>query len=230
MAIHSSRVIGSQLEHPIVRIAQMSDPNATFDYYAGLLPPEFCIDNGDLLFSWSATLMALIWKRGPACLNQHIYKVVPKNGNDIKFLCHFLNRVIEPLANQSHGTTMKHVTRGDLLPFPVTVPLPPEQSRIAAVLDTVDAAIAQIEAIIAKLKQMRAGLLHDLLTRGLDEHGQLRPPPAEAPRLYQDSPLGKIPREWRLSLNWTRSASGKTASGCGAWTNEISPGYLASIH
>jgi hypothetical protein len=39
------------------------------------------------------------------------------------------------------------------------------------VLDTVDEAIAKTEAVIAKLKQVRAGLLHDLLTRSLDENG-----------------------------------------------------------
>ena len=70
------------------------------------------------------------------------------------------------------------------------------KSRIAAVLDTVDEAIAKTEAVIAKLKQVRAGLLHDLLTRGLDEHGQLRDPVAH-PEQFQDSPLGRIPREWQ---------------------------------
>ena len=39
-----------------------------------------------------------------------------------------------------------------------------------------DEAIAKTEAVIAKLKQVRAGLIHDLLTRGLDENGQLRDP------------------------------------------------------
>ena len=75
---------------------------------------------------------------------------------------------------------------------------PSEQSRIAAVLDTVDEAIAKTEAVIAKLKQVRAGLLHDLLTRGLDEHGQLRDPVAH-PEQFQDSPLGCIPKEWKVS-------------------------------
>jgi type I restriction enzyme, S subunit len=70
-----------------------------------------------------------------------------------------------------------------------------EQSRIAAVLDTVDEAIAQTEAVIGKLRQVRAGLLHDLLTRGLDQHGQLRDPLAH-PEQFQDSPLGRIPKEW----------------------------------
>jgi type I restriction enzyme S subunit len=63
------------------------------------------------------------------------------------------------------------------------------------VLDTVDEAIAKTEAVIAKLKQVRVGLLHDLLTCGLDEHGQFRDPIAH-PEQFQDSPLGRIPREW----------------------------------
>jgi len=180
---------------PIVRIAQMTDVTVAFDYFADPLPPDYRIDSGDLLFSWSATLTALIWQRGPAYLNQHIYKVIPKNGSNLGFLHHLLNQLIDPLANQSHGTTMKHITRGDLLPYPVTVPPLAEQSRIAAVLDTVDEAIAKTEAVIAKLKQVRAGLLHDLLTRGLDENGQLRDPIAH-PEQFQDSPIGRIPKAW----------------------------------
>jgi type I restriction enzyme S subunit len=188
---------------PIVRIAQMTDPRASVDYYPDPLPSEYRIDDGDLLFSWSATLTAMIWQRGPAYLNQHIFKVVPKNGHQLGFLHHLLNRLIEPLANQSHGTTMKHVTRADLLPFPVTVPLPDEQTRIAAVLDTVDEAIAKTEAVIAKLRQVRAGLLHDLLTRGLDHNGQLRDPIAH-PEQFQPSPLGQIPKEWVFEALGTR--------------------------
>ena len=64
-------------------------------------------------------------------------------------------------------------------------------------LDTVDEAIAKTEAVIAKLKQVRAGLLHDLLTRGLDEDGQLRDPVAH-PEQFKDSPLGRIPKEWEV--------------------------------
>ncbi|WP_020146695.1 restriction endonuclease subunit S, partial [Thioalkalivibrio sp. ALJ15] len=52
------------------------------------------------------------------------------------------------------------------------------------------------EALIAKLEKVKEGLLHDLLTRGIDENGQLRPSPEQAPELYKESPLGLIPREW----------------------------------
>ena len=81
----------------------------------------------------------------------------------------------------------------------IEVLLPPcaEQSRIAAILDTVDAAIRETEAVVAKLRQVKAGLLHDLLTRGLDAHGHLRDP-ARHPEQFQDSPLGPIPIGWEV--------------------------------
>jgi type I restriction enzyme S subunit len=78
------------------------------------------------------------------------------------------------------------------------VPLAPqtEQEAIVEVLDTLDTTIRQTEAIIAKLKQVKQGLLHDLLTRGIAANGELRPPQSEAPHLYKASPLGWIPLEW----------------------------------
>jgi type I restriction enzyme, S subunit len=97
------------------------------------------------------------------------------------------------------GSTNSHTRAhpGETLGWTVPCPTPEDQQRIAAVLDTVDEAIAMTEAVISKLKQMRAGLLHDLLTRGLDEHGQLRDPKAY-PEQFQDSPLGRIPRAWEI--------------------------------
>jgi len=71
-----------------------------------------------------------------------------------------------------------------------------EQACIAQILDTLDTVIHETEAIIAKLKAVKQGLLHDLLTRGVDANGELRPPQSEAPHLYKPSPLGWIPKEW----------------------------------
>lgn len=73
-----------------------------------------------------------------------------------------------------------------------------EQKKIAQILDTLDTTIRQTEAIIAKLKQVKQGLLHDLLTRGIDANGELRPPQSEAPHLYKVSPLGWIPDAWHI--------------------------------
>jgi type I restriction enzyme S subunit len=74
---------------------------------------------------------------------------------------------------------------------------PAEQSRIASVLDTVDEAIARTEAVIAKLRKVCAGLLHDLLTRGLNENGELRDH-EHHPDQFIESSLGTIPKAWRV--------------------------------
>ena len=73
-----------------------------------------------------------------------------------------------------------------------------EQRLIAHILDALDTQIQKTEALIAKLEKVKEGLLHDLLTRGIDENGQLRPSPGQAPGLYKESPLGLMPREWLI--------------------------------
>lgn len=70
------------------------------------------------------------------------------------------------------------------------------QTRIAEILKTVDEAMEQTEALVAKLQQMKAGLMHDLFTRGVTPDGHLRPTHQEAPHLYHETPLGWLPKEW----------------------------------
>jgi type I restriction enzyme S subunit len=73
-----------------------------------------------------------------------------------------------------------------------------EQKRITDILDTADAAIQQTEQLIAKLKQVKAGLLHDLLTRGLDAHGNLRDPDAHPEQFKMVDGYGRMPSEWEI--------------------------------
>ncbi|MFU8479824.1 restriction endonuclease subunit S [Pseudomonas aeruginosa] len=96
----------------------------------------------------------------------------------------------------SVGTKMPRTSWKHLSELEVFCPGFPEQSKIAKVLDVVDTAIHETGAIISKLKAVKQGLLHDLLTRGIATSGELRPPQAEAPQLYKQSPLGWIPKEW----------------------------------
>lgn len=72
------------------------------------------------------------------------------------------------------------------------------QQRIATILTGIDTAIEKTEALIAKYQQIKAGLMHDLFTRGVLPNGQLRPPREQAPELYQETAIGWIPREWRV--------------------------------
>lgn len=96
----------------------------------------------------------------------------------------------------SVGTKMPRTSWKHLSELEVFCPGFPEQSKIAKVLDILDTAIHETEAIIAKLKAVKQGLLHDLLTRGIDASGELRLSQVDAPQLYKESPLGWIPKEW----------------------------------
>ena len=71
----------------------------------------------------------------------------------------------------------------------------PEQTEIATILSTVDRSIEQTEALIAKQQRIKTGLMQDLLTLGIDEHGNLR---SEKTHEFKDSPLGRIPVKWEV--------------------------------
>ena len=184
---------------PIIRIEQLNNENADTDKYNGPLLSINYIDDGDLIFSWSATLKVVIWNRGPGALNQHLYKVVPKAGIDKYLLRHLLDFNMEKLAGQSQGSTMKHVTRKELSRFKVLLPEQEVyQKKIALILEVIDQAIEKTEALIHKYRQIKAGLMHDLFTRGLTADGKLRSTREQAPELYQETPIGWIPKEWEL--------------------------------
>jgi len=101
-----------------------------------------------------------------------------------------------PLARLDSSTGVPGLNRNDVYALTVERPGRSAREKIAEILDTLETAIHETEAIIAKLKAVKQGLLHDLLTRGIDANGELRPPQAEAPHLYKQSPLGWIPKEW----------------------------------
>lgn len=90
-----------------------------------------------------------------------------------------------------------------------------EQSRIADILDALDTQIQNTEALIAKLEKIKEGLLHDLLTRGIYQNGQLRPTAGQAPKLYKASALGLIPKDWEVRQlgSMSKIVSGVTLGG-----------------
>ncbi len=203
---------------PIIRIEQLKNPLASTDFFSGKIPEKLIIQNGDLLFSWSASLFLKIWQHGPAALNQHLFKVVEKEDVDRFFLKAFIEFYLPELTAASHGSTMKHITRKELERFSSLFPLSlVEQSKIAEVLATVDQAIEQTEALIAKQQRIKTGLMQDLLTRGIDEHGQLR---TEQTHAFKDSPLGRIPVEWGVQT--LESVSEFVTSGSRGWAQYYS--------
>ena len=113
-----------------------------------------------------------------------------------KILQSFL--IEQQIRVRSKQMTVINLHLEEIREFLIPLPKLDEQDRIVKILDTIDSAIAHTSSLIAKLKQMKAGLLHDLLTRGLDENGELRDAIAH-PEQFKSSPLGQIPKDWDVT-------------------------------
>jgi type I restriction enzyme S subunit len=128
-------------------------------------------------------------------------KITP-NSNLInpKYLLHLLTSEYgqRAIVNGAIGSTRATINITPFGKIEVYHPIDTnEQRRIVEIFDTISDAIRKTEAVIAKLRQVRAGLLHDLLTRGLDENGEIRDPRFN-PNQFKDSQLGKIPNSWEV--------------------------------
>lgn len=100
------------------------------------------------------------------------------------------------MKDHASGSTVLHLQTRAVPQLSFSLPSKKEQFKIAEVLATVDQAIEQTEALIAKQQRIKTGLMQDLLTRGIDEHGQLR---TEQTHAFKDSTLGQIPVEWDVA-------------------------------
>jgi len=62
---------------PIIRIQDLTKTSDNTNYFDGIIPDKYLVNNGDILVSWAATLDAFIWNKGEGWLNQHIFKAIP---------------------------------------------------------------------------------------------------------------------------------------------------------
>ena len=126
----------------------------------------------------------------------YIFQVI--KGCSGSFLKYFINNSVEvkkQIYKYVEGTTRTALRFNQLKNFIVPLPPLPEQRKIAQILETVDNAIEKTEKIIEKYKRIKQGLMQDLLTKGIDEKGNIR---SEKTHKFKDSPLGRIPEEWEV--------------------------------
>lgn len=102
--------------YPIIKIREMNDGVGTDTprNEGRGIPDKYLILRGDLLFSWSATLTAMLWTGEDGLLNQHIFKVIPKLGMDKMYVLQAILHTLEEFRNLANGATMKHIKRGKL--------------------------------------------------------------------------------------------------------------------
>lgn len=122
---------------PIVRIQNLNDVSADYNYYDGEIEEKYWINNDDLLFAWSGTpgtsFGAFIWDRGKAVLNQHIFRVEPASCIDKWFLMTCFEGRMDLIISKAHGGVgLRHITKAELEKIEFLLPPLSEQLHHAA--------------------------------------------------------------------------------------------------
>lgn len=128
------------------------------------------------------------WALNTSLYIKNFYKNVPK------FVYYFLEHF--DLARFGTGTGVPTLNRNDVHIVSVIYPPLPEQQKIAAILTSVDEVIEKTQAQIDKLKDLKSGMMQELLTKGVGiKQGEKYMPHTE----FKDSPAGKIPEVWAVT-------------------------------
>lgn len=156
------------------------------------------LKNGDVIISIVGSIGTSLFVDDnviPANINQNVALIRPNQRIDNRFLLQVITSPIiqklvalEATTQAQPSLSLKQI--GD---FVSPVPSLPEQQKIAAILTSVDDVIEKTQAQINKLKDLKTGMIQELLTRGVGIDGK---PHTE----FKDSPVGRIPKRWDCCL------------------------------
>lgn len=124
LAMQKYPKINGQCTLPVIKIREMSSGiTDSTDIASANIPEEYIVHNGDLLFSWSGTLMVKFWSGGDGALNQHLFKVTSDKYPEWLYYYwtkYYLDQFIS--IAKSKATTMGHIQRKHLKQAEVIIP------------------------------------------------------------------------------------------------------------
>lgn len=157
---------GDEPSLPIIKIREISNGiSSNTEYATKNVPSKVLVHNGDVLFSWSATLEVILWSGGDGVLNQHIFKVTsdrfPKSFyyyQLLDYLQHF------KMLAENRKTTMGHITKDHLIQSKIATPPQDIALKFHEVIKPfIDSAISKEEES-QELSKLRDWLLPMLMT------------------------------------------------------------------
>ena len=150
---------------PIIKIKEMGNgvSNDTPRNNGERVPVKYLVKAGDLLFSWSATLMVIVWSGEEGWLNQHLFKVTPAKGIGREFLLQSISNTIEEFQNLTTGSTMKHIQRNKLDQVFTNVPNDEIMALYSNFAESMRNQILHLSSQISILTEARDRLLPKLM-------------------------------------------------------------------
>ncbi len=152
--------------YPIIKIKELQEGvMADTPRNSGtMVPAKYFVRTGDLIFSWSATLVAKLWPGEPGLLNQHLFKVNPANGIPKSYLVEAINASIPELVGFTTGSTMTHLQRNKLDRYLLAVPNEPILCKFDCICTPVHNAALNLDRQITAAREARDRLLPKLMS------------------------------------------------------------------
>lgn len=140
-----------------------------------------------ILFSMYASYGEVSINKVPVATNQAIISIIPNNENVfLEFLYYQLKNMKTYLKQFLRSTTQNNLNADIVKKLIIALPPLPEQQKIAEILSTIDQAIQKTNEIIAKTKQLKKGLMQELLTKGIGH------------KEFKDTDIGRILKDWEV--------------------------------
>ena len=171
LAMQKYRPSANEIGIPVLKIKELRqgccDDNSEF--CSPSIKSDYIIHDGDVIFSWSGSLLVDFWCGGICGLNQHLFKVM-SNKHDKWFYYvwtkHHLDRFIAVAADKA--TTMGHIKRDELSKAEVLIPNKADYKRIGALLQPIYDLIIANRIENKKLAETRDTLLPKLMSGEID--------------------------------------------------------------
>jgi len=161
---------------PIIRIQNLNNEDASFNYFAGEYSRDILVEPGDLLFSWSGTVGSSfgshLWNGEPGVLNQHIFKIGLRETIAKRYAFYGLRHITAEIEQSVNGSVgLVHITKEKLNEFTLPVPTLAEQQRIVSLLDEAFDGLAAAKANAGKNLQNARALFESHLQSVFTQHG-----------------------------------------------------------
>lgn len=163
---------------PIIRIQNLNGSDS-FNYFDGEPDPAWIVEPSDLLFAWAGvrgvSFGPTIWNGPKGVLNQHIYRIRPKEGINKRWLYYALLEVTAEIERKAHGfkTSLVHVRKADITRARISLPSEHEQEAVATALGHWDTAIQKIEQLITAKERRYSHELSCLISGGRHPHAHV---------------------------------------------------------
>ena len=156
---------------PVLKIKELRQGSCDFnsELCSPSIKPEYIVHDGDVIFSWSGSLLVDLWCGGTCGLNQHLFKVTSSTYDKWFYYAwtdHHLQKFAAIAADMA--TTMGHIKREELSKAEVLIPSQSDYDRIGGLLAPLYDLVIANRIENRKLASLRDELLPQLMSGQLD--------------------------------------------------------------